>query len=133
MVLRFSISAMIYIFDYPPPSHQFPQSKNGWQQNICGSLCSWWPIATFASMIYQRLKYLLVLIQTFRQKFLLRKKTFPSFYPFKNYSYLILINVWLKQSSSNISNYGQSFLYLKVHIFWEGQKFAKAPPYFCPM
>ena len=76
--------------------------SNCWQQNICGSLwhsdCAvGWPNATFASGTYQRLKYLaeafcpsiwpkylakpksfpsFVLVQTFRQKFVIQNRLF---------------------------------------------------------
>ena len=58
MVLRFSISAMIYIFDYPPPSHQFPQSQIAGSSTYVGHCKVGWPNATFASGIYQGQKYL---------------------------------------------------------------------------
>ena len=58
MVLRFSISAMIYIFYHPSPSHQFPQSQIAGSRTYVGHCAVGWPNATFASGIYQRLKYL---------------------------------------------------------------------------
>ena len=97
MVLRFSISAMIYIFDYPTPSHQFPQSQIAGSRTYVGHCAVGWPNATFASGTYQRLKYLaeafcpsiwpkylakpksfpsFVLVQTFRQKFVIQNRLF---------------------------------------------------------
>ena len=58
MVLRFSISSMIYIFNYPSPSHQFSQSQIAGSRTYVGHCAVGWPNATFASGIYQRLKYL---------------------------------------------------------------------------
>ena len=43
MVLRFSISAMIYIFDHPSPSHQFPQSQIAGSRTYVGHCAVGWP------------------------------------------------------------------------------------------
>ena len=47
MVLRFSISAMIYIFDHPSPSHQFPQSQIAGSRTYVGHCAVGWPNAMY--------------------------------------------------------------------------------------
>ena len=62
MVLRFSISSMIYIFDYPSPSHQFPQSQIAGSRTYVGhwsspSVSTNFPISEFLNHIFLSLTF----------------------------------------------------------------------------